>query len=106
MLVLFRNSGHIAASMGRSPLEVKPMNRQLLQPPTPEMKKALVGQGVGFLKMFHDDYRRNRESRSMEYQRGIVTGWRFTVDLLYGERVGEEIADAASEEANLTIPSA
>lgn len=42
----------------------------------------------------------------MEYQRGIVTGWRFTLDLLYGERVGAEIADAAAEEANLTIPPA
>jgi hypothetical protein len=82
------------------------MNQQLLQSPTPEVKKTLVGQGVSYLKMFHDDYNRNRESRSMEYQRGIVTGWRFTLDLLYGERVGEEIANAASEEANLTIPPA
>ncbi len=82
------------------------MKRQLLQPPAREVKAALVKQGISFLEMFHSEYARNSESRGMEYHRGIVTGWRWTIDLLYGERVGEQIADATSEQANLTIPSA
>lgn len=79
---------------------------KLLQPPMPEVKAALVKQGVGFLEAFHVEYARSSESRGMEYQRGIVTGWRWSLDLLYGERVGEEIADAAAQAANLTIPPA
>ncbi len=79
---------------------------KLLEPPTAEVKAALVKQGVSFLEAFHSAYERDNTSRGMEYQRGIVTGWRWSLDLLYGERVGEEIADAAAQAANLTIPPA
>jgi len=82
------------------------MKRQLRQPPALEVKKALVHQGATYLKMFHDAWNRDSKSLDMEYQRGVVTGWRFTLDLLFGENVGGEIADAAAEEINLTIPPA
>jgi len=75
-------------------------------PPTPEVKKTLASFGASLLKTFHAEYERNSESRSMDYHRGIVIGWRYTLDALYGQRITAEIVEAAAEEANLTIPPA
>ena len=76
------------------------------QAPTAEEKKALAKFGADLLKTFHSEYQRSSESRSMEYHRGTVIGWRWMLNALYGERITEEIVDAAAEEANLTIPPA
>jgi hypothetical protein len=78
----------------------------LAQPPTTTEKKALASFGASLLKTFHAEHGRNRESRSMEYHRGIVIGWRWMLDALYGQRITEDIVNAAAEEANLTIPPA
>ncbi len=76
------------------------------QAPTTAEKKALAGFGASLLKTFHAEYERSAESRSMDYHRGLVIGWRYMLDFLYGERIEEEIVEAAAEEANLTIPPA
>lgn len=80
------------------------MRKPLLETPTPEVKNALVNQAVSFFEAFHSAYERDNKSRGMEYARGIAIGLRWTLDLLYGERVSEAIEDAASKQANLTIP--
>ena len=80
------------------------MRTPLLEAPTPEVKKALVSQAVSFFEAFHREYEPDNKSRGMEYARGIAIGLRWTLDLLYGERVSETIEDAASKQANLTIP--
>ena len=80
------------------------MRKPPLEEPTPEVKAALVKQGVGFMKEFHSAYERDKKSQRMEYARGIAIGWRWTLDLLYGDRVSEAIEDAVSKEANFTIP--
>jgi len=78
----------------------------LTQAPTTAEKKALANFGARLLKTFHSEYARSSESRGMEYYRGTVIGWRWTLDALYGERTTREIVEAAAEEANLTIPPA
>jgi hypothetical protein len=78
----------------------------LTQTPTTAEKRALASFGANLLKTFHAAYERNSESRSMEYHRGAVIGWRWMLDALYGQHITEEIVDAAAEEANLTIPPA
>jgi hypothetical protein len=78
----------------------------LKQVPTAEEKKALATFGAMLLKTFHTEYQRSTESRSMEYHRGTVIGWRWMLDALYGERITADIVEAAAEEANLTIPPA
>ncbi|MDR3411779.1 MAG: hypothetical protein P4L87_12700 [Formivibrio sp.] len=78
----------------------------LKQTPTPDEKKALASFGASLLKTFHAEYERSSKSRSMEYHRGTVIGWRWMLDALYGQRITEEIVEAAAEEANLTIPPA
>ena len=85
-------------------MEAITVRKPLLEAPTPEVKAALVKQGFGFFEAFHTAYERDNKSRGMEYARGIAIGWRWTLDTLYGERVSEEIEDAASKQANLTIP--
>lgn len=78
----------------------------LTQAPTAPEKKALATHGAMLLKMFHDEYNRDSKGVNMEYRRGQVTGWRQTLYLLYGEHTGQEIVEAAAEEANLTVPPA
>ena len=102
-----RNSGQMStAGCGGTEADLQCGMAILTQAPTTAEKKALAAFGVGLLKTFHAEYERSSESRSMEYHRGVVIGWRWMLDALYGRRITEEIVDAAAEEANLTIPPA
>jgi hypothetical protein len=66
----------------------------------------LVRHGEGLLRAFHQEYRRNPVGAETEFQRGMVTEWRHLLDLLYGERITEELVLRARNKVKLSVPPA
>ncbi|MEX2301937.1 MAG: hypothetical protein WD733_13430 [Bryobacterales bacterium] len=66
--------------------------------------EALTRHGVDLLKMFHEEYSRDRVSKAAEFRRGKVAEWKQLLSLIYGESNAESMVLGASKQARLPIP--
>jgi len=106
MLVMLGEHGRLSPE-DRERLEgmISRMGSLKRQPDADEVKR-LASYGALLLKMFHQDYEKDRTHRDTEYARGQVTGYRHLLDFIYGRRQTEMIVVAASREAGYTVPPA
>jgi hypothetical protein len=72
----------------------------------PKTADKLVSHGEHLLEMFHEDYACNHVGATTEFYRGMVTAWRQILNLLYGERVAEELVLRVRASTKLSVPPA
>lgn len=72
----------------------------------PKIMDRLVSQGAFLLKTFHQEASKNSTSRETEFWRGNLTGFRHTVESVYGQSAMSELLSRVRQSTSLKIPHA
>jgi len=72
--------------------------------PSPDALARLIKEGAFLLKVFHDEFAKDKTGRETEYWRGQLAGWRHALDSSFGESVAHSILELVRKRTTLTVP--